>query len=64
MEISVKKILCKILAAAAVLYGLLFAIFYFDIDGKLIYYIWEPFACRHYDRMKRKDNTQTPYSPK
>ena len=56
-----KKIILKITAAAAAIYALLFAVFYLDLDGKFIYYVWEPLMCRHYDRIKRKDNTQTPY---
>ena len=56
-----KKIILKITAAAAAIYALLFAVFYLDLDGKFIYYVWEPLICRHYDRIKRKDNTQTPY---
>ena len=56
-----KKIILKITTAAAAIYALLFAVFYLDLDGKFIYYVWEPLMCRHYDRIKRKDNTQTPY---
>ncbi|MBO7709671.1 MAG: hypothetical protein J6S83_04330 [Lachnospiraceae bacterium] len=59
-----KKLILKFLAFAAALYGLLFAVFYFDLDGKFIYYIWEPLICKHYDRMKRTDNTLTPYEMK
>jgi len=59
-----KKLILKFLSFAALLYGLLFAVFFFDLDGKFMYYIWEPLICKHYDRMKRKDNTQTPYEMK
>ena len=59
-----KKLLFKLIKFAVSIYGLLFLIFYFDLDGKLIYYVWEPIACWHYDRIKRKDNTKTPYSMK
>ena len=59
-----KKLILKFLSFAALLYGLLFAVFFFDLDGKFMYYIWEPLICRHYDRMKRKDNTVTPYEMK
>ena len=58
-----KKIILKLMAIAAAIYGLLFAVFYFDLDGKLLYYVWEPLICKHYDRMKRRDNTRTPYDP-
>ncbi len=59
-----KKLILKFLSFAALLYGLLFAVFFFDLDGKFMYYIWEPLICKHFDRMKRKDNTQTPYEMK
>ncbi len=58
------KIIIKIIGILAAVYAALFAIFYFDLDGKLLYYVWEPFAVRHFDNMKRKDNTQTPYEMK
>ena len=59
-----KKLLLTVFKFAAAVYALLFAVFYFDLDGKFMYYIWEPLICRHYDRMKRKDNTMTPYEMK
>ena len=58
------KTICKICGILAAVYAALFAVFYFDLDGKLLYYIWEPFAVRRYDNMKRQDNTKTPYSMK
>ena len=59
-----KKILLKLIRLAALLYGLLFLVFCFDLDGKLLYYVWEPLMTRRYDKMKRKDNTTTPYEMK
>ena len=59
-----KKVIFTILKIAAVLYGVLFLIFFFDLDGKLLYYFWEPNAISHFDKMKRKDNTVTPYAQK
>jgi len=59
-----KKLFIKLVKFAAFLYGILFAVFYFDLDGKFIYYVWEPLMCRHYERIKRKDNTKTPYEMK
>lgn len=59
-----KKIILKLFRLAALLYGLLFLVFYFDLDGKLLYYVWEPLMTRRYDKMKRKDNTTTPYEMK
>ena len=60
----IKRMILKITAIAAAVYGLLFAVFYFDLDGKLLLYVWEPLICRHYDRIKRRDNTKTPYDMK
>lgn len=60
----IKRMILKIAAIAAAIYGLLFAVFYFDLDGKFLFYVWEPLICRHYDRIKRRDNTKTPYDMK
>ncbi|SFQ43503.1 hypothetical protein SAMN04487928_14612 [Butyrivibrio proteoclasticus] len=58
------KIIFKILGIFAAIYGILFAVFYFDLDGKFLFYIWEPMMVKRFDNMKRKDNTLTPYSSK
>ncbi len=58
---KVFKILKKLLLIAAGLYTVLFAVFYFDLDGKLLYYVVEPFLCRHYDKMPHKDLTKEEY---
>ena len=42
----------------------LFAVFYFDLDGKFLYYIWEPLMIKRFDNMKRPDATAMPYSMK
>ena len=55
------KILMKIAGVFALIYSALFAVFYFDLDGKLLYYVVEPFLCRHYDRMERKDPLRQEY---
>lgn len=55
------KILGKIAGILAGLYALLFAVFYFDLDGKLLYNVVEPFLCRHYDKMQREDVTKRAY---
>lgn len=59
-----KKFIFTILKIAGIAYVILFLIFFFDLDGKLLYYFWEPNAISHFDKMKRKDNTVTPYSQK
>ncbi len=60
------KILCKfffkLLKLAAIIYGILFVVFYYDLDGKFLYYIWEPLMVKRFDNMKRADTTTTPYS--
>ena len=42
-----KKLLLAAAGGAAALYAGLFAVFYFDLDGKLLYHVVEPFLCRH-----------------
>ncbi len=61
---SIIKFLGKLVGILAVVYGVLFAVFYFDLDGKFLYYIWEPLMIKKYDNMKRVDNTDMPYFQK
>ena len=35
--------------------------FFFDLDGKLLFNVVEPFLKNHYDNMERKDMLKTPY---
>ena len=54
----------KILKALIAAFGVnaaLFAVFFFDLDGKLLFYVVEPFLKKHYDNMERKDMTKAPY---
>ena len=39
----------------------LFIVFFFDLDGKLLFNVVEPFLKNHYDSMERKDTLKTPY---
>ena len=56
------KILKKTLAVGGSVYGLLFLVFYFDLDGKLLYNVYEPWIQKHYDKIKdRRDITKVPY---
>ena len=55
------RVLCRIFAILAAVYAALFAVFFFDLDGKLIYHVIEPFLCRHYDRMERRNPLDVPY---
>ena len=58
------KFFLKLFRIAALNYGILFAVFYFDLDGKFLYYIWEPLMIKRFDNMKRPDATAMPYSMK
>ena len=46
---KVLKILKKVLFIGLGVYAALFAVFFFDLDGKALFYGVEPFLCRHYD---------------
>lgn len=55
----------KLLKAFLALFGanaLLFVVFFFDLDGKFLFYVYEPFMKKHYDEMPRQDMTLMPYS--
>ena len=58
---KVLKILKKVLFIGLGVYAALFAVFFFDLDGKAPFYGVEPFLCRHYDRMERRDPLKQPY---
>ena len=48
----------KILKALLMALGVnaaLFAVFFFDLDGKLLFYVVEPLLKKHYDGMERRD---------
>ena len=49
------KILGKLLGITLLANVVLFIVFFFDLDGKLLYYVVEPFLKKHYDNMERKD---------
>ena len=61
---AIGKFFFKLLGFAAIVYGILFAVFYWDLDGKFLYYIWEPLMIKRFDNMKRPDATAMPYSMK
>lgn len=58
------RILGKAFAVLAAVYAALFAVFYFDLDGKLMYYVVEPLLVRHYDKMERRNPLDMPYEMK
>lgn len=56
-----KRIIRKTVGTLAAVYAGVFCIFYFDLDGKLLYYVVEPFLKNHYDNMTRRDPHTVPY---
>ena len=59
---KVLKFLKKVILVALAVYAGLFAIFFFDLDGKALFYGVEPFLKKHFDNMERKDILQQPYT--
>ena len=55
------RFLLKLVGILALVFGVLFAIFFFDLDGKLLFNVVEPFLKNHYDNMEREDKTKMPY---
>ena len=55
------KFILKLLGIFVLLNGLLFVVFFFDLDGKLLFNVVEPFLKKHYDNMPRKDVLQEAY---
>lgn len=59
------KIIFKIIRIFAIVFAALFAVFYFDLDGKLLYYVYEPLMCKHYDNIEgRRNIVDIPYDMK
>ena len=50
---KVLKILSKVLLIGLGIYAALFAVFFFDLDGKALFYGVEPFLNKHYDSQVR-----------
>ena len=55
------KVFFKILKIFLIANVALFVVFFFDLDGKLMFNVVEPFLNKHYDNMERKDVLQEPY---
>jgi hypothetical protein len=55
------KFFLKLLGILFVVNAALFAVFFFDLDGKLLFNVVEPFLKKHYDNMDRKDTLKAPY---
>ena len=58
---KIMKVLFKIIGIALVAYAALFAVFFFDLDGKALFKYFEPFLCRHYEKIERKDPMKAVY---
>ncbi|MBQ4424132.1 MAG: hypothetical protein II882_00120 [Lachnospiraceae bacterium] len=58
------KVLWWILKVIGIAYLLVFLVYYFDLDGKLLYHFVEPNMDAHFSKMERPDLTGTPYGPK
>ena len=58
---KLKKALLKFCLIFVLLNAGLFVIFFFDLDGKLLFNVVEPFLKKHYDNMERKDTLKAPY---
>ena len=56
------KVIWKVLLIAAAVYAALFAVFYFDLDGKLLFRRVEPWLVKHYDKMERRDPLSVGYN--
>ena len=58
---KLKKVLLKLIGGFVLANIALFIVFFFDLDGKLLYYVVEPFMKKRFDNMERKDMVQMPY---
>ena len=61
MKCKFMKTLMKLFGVCLVLNAGLFCVFFFDLDGKLLFNVVEPFLKNHYDNMDRKDTLKAPY---
>ena len=59
---KIGKFFLKFAAIFLVANVALFVVFFFDLDGKLLFNVVEPFLKKHYDDMDRKDTLKTPYN--
>ena len=58
---KIGKFFLKLLGIFIAANAALFVIFFFDLDGKLLFNVVEPFLKKHYDNMERKDVLKMPY---
>ena len=55
------RLVLKLLGLVLLANAALFAVFFFDLDGKLLFNVVEPLLKKHYDNMDRKDTLKSPY---
>ena len=58
---KIGKFFLKLLGVFVLLNVGIFVIFFFDLDGKLLFNVVEPFLKKHYDNMERRDRLQEAY---
>ena len=58
---TIFKFIRKLFRIALIANVALFVVFFFDLDGKLLFNVVEPFLKKHYDNMERKDTLKSPY---
>ena len=58
---TIFKFILKLFRIALIANVALFVVFFFDLDGKLLFNVVEPFLKNHYDSMERKDTLKAPY---
>ena len=58
---KIGKFLLKVLGIFVALNAVLFIVFFFDLDGKLLFNVVEPCLKKHYDEMERKDVLKQAY---
>ena len=59
---KIGKFFLKLVFVVFLANAALFCVFWFDLDGKLLFNVVEPFLKKHYDDMERRDTTlTTPY---
>ena len=58
---SVLRTILKVLGILTGIYGLLFLVYFLDLDGKAIYHFVEPAMKKHFDAMERRNPLERPY---
>jgi hypothetical protein len=61
IKCRIAKFILKLLGIFVAVNAVLFVIFFFDLDGKLLFNVVEPFLKNHYDKMERKDVLKEAY---